>query len=342
MNLINDSHHQFDGTIGVAQALDVKKFWDAKLSKQLHKAFQVHEKFTAYTGDPRVFSWEETVAEFPPSHASAVKELPLMNTGVAAAARSDGRVGDGVLTIEEWEAGKPIKLHNHEIYQLAAGTLDPVATIGDFLIVSNFAPVSRHSLVVAAFGDRLLARRYNESDTHPDMAILTGQTLEPHDLPLPVLAPREKLIRRKVVGTLFASHIAPPPSKAANREFTAIPQFALVQSLLKNARLFGVKGRSAEPIALEGQFLITRPARLVGNAIHQLDKRLVVAIDKAGARYFKRLQLKSPFVVLESLNPDGTTGPELLSLEPAQPFPELSELLEVVGVLFELPQAKKN
>ena len=342
MNLINDSHHQFDGTIGVAQALDVKRFWDAKLRKQLHKAFQVHEKFTAYTGDPRVFTWEETVAEFPPSHASAVRELPLMNTGVAAAARSDGRVGDGVLTIEEWQAGKPIKLHNHEIYQLAAGTLDPVATIGDFLIVSNYASVSRHSLVVAAFGDRLLARRYNESDTHPDMAILTGQTLEPHDLPLPVLAPREKLIRRKVVGTLFASHIAPPPSKAESREFAAVPQFALVQSLLKNARLFEVKGRSAEPIALEGQFLITRPARPVGNAIHQLDKRLVVAIDKTGARYFKRLQLKSPFVVLESLNPDGTTGPELLSLEPAQPFPELSELLEVVGVLFELPQAKKS
>jgi hypothetical protein len=171
---------------------------------------------------------------------------------------------------------------------------------------------------------------------------LTGQTLEPHDLPLPVLAPREKLIRRKVVGTLFASHIAPPPSQIANREFAIVPQFALVQSLLKNARLFEVKGRSAEPIALEGQFLITRPARPVGDAIHQLNKRLVVAIDNAGARYFKRLQLKTPFVILESLNPDGTTGPELLSLEPAQPFPELSELLEVVGVLFELPQAKKS
>ena len=193
MKLINNSHHQFDGTIGVAQAMDVKTFWDTKLSKQLHKAFHVHEKFTAHTGDPRVFTWEETVAEFPASHAAAVKALPLMNTGVAASAKTDGRVGDGVLTIEEWEAGEPITLHNHEVYQLAAGTLDPVAGIGDFLIVSNYAPVTVHSLVVAAFGDRLLARRYSESDTHPDMAILTGQTLEPHDLPLPVLAPREKL-----------------------------------------------------------------------------------------------------------------------------------------------------
>jgi hypothetical protein len=142
----------------------------------LHKAFHVHETFTAYTGDPRVFTWEDTVAEFPASQAAAVKALPLTNTGVAAAAKTDGRVGDGVLTIREWEAGKPVTLHNHEVYQLAAGTLDPVAGIGDFLIVSNYAPVTRHSLVIAAFGDRLLARRYNESDTHPDMAILTGQT----------------------------------------------------------------------------------------------------------------------------------------------------------------------
>lgn len=106
------------------------------------------------------------------------------------------------------------------------------------------------------------------------------------------------------------------------------------------ANLFEVKGRSAEPIALDGQFLITRPVRPAGYAIRRLDKRLVVAIDKAGARYFKRLHVKTPLAVLESLNPDGTTAPELLSLDSAQPFPELSELLEVVGVLFELSEIK--
>ena len=294
LKLINDLHHQFDGTIGVAQAIDVKSFWDAKLRTQLHKAFHVYETFTAYTGDPRVFTWEEPLAEFPASHSGAVKALLLMNTGVAAAAKTDGRVGDGVLTIQEWAAAKPITLYNHDVYQLAAGTLDPVAAIGDLLIVSNYAPVTRHSLVVAAFGDRLLARRYNEFDTHPDMAILTGQTLEPHDLPLPVIAPREKLVRRKIVGTIFAGHAAPPPAKTASREFAAVPDFALVQSLLKDARLFEVKGRSAEPIALDGQFLITRPPQPAGRALHQLDKRLVVAIDKSGARYFKRLQGERP------------------------------------------------
>jgi hypothetical protein len=56
MKLINDSHHQYDGTIGVAQAIDVNMFWSTKLRNQLHKAFHVHETFTAYTGDPRVFT----------------------------------------------------------------------------------------------------------------------------------------------------------------------------------------------------------------------------------------------------------------------------------------------
>jgi hypothetical protein len=342
MKLVNDSHHQYDGTIGVAQAIDVHTFWSAKLRTQLHKAFHVHETFTAYTGDPRVFAWEDTVAEFPPSQVAAVKALSLLDTGVAAAARTDGRVGDGVLSITEWDASKPIRLHNHEIYQLAASTLDPIASIGDFLIVSNYAPVTRHSLIVTAFGNRLLARRYNESDTHPDVAVLTGQTLEPHELPSPIIAPKEKLHSRKIVGTIFAAHIAVQPRRQLDCEFSEVPDFTVLHSLLKGARLFRVEGRSAEPIALEGQFLITRPPQPAADTVHQLDQRLVVAVDSTGARYFKRLHVRPPLVILESLNPDGTTAAELLSLDPAQPFAQLSELLEVVGILFELPEAKKK
>jgi hypothetical protein len=161
-------------------------------------------------------------------------------------------------------------------------------------------------------------------------------------LPSPVIAPREKLLRRKIVGTIFAGHAATPPARELNREFAAVPDFAVVQSILKDARLFEVKGRSAEPIALEGQFLITRPPQPAARSAHQLNQRLVVAIDNTGARYFKRLQVRPPLAILESLNPDGTTAAELLSLDPAQPFPELSQLLEVVGILFELPDRKKT
>jgi hypothetical protein len=62
-----------------------------------------------------------------------------------------------------------------------------------------------------------------------------------------------------------------------------------------------------------------------------------VAIDDAGTRYFKRLRCKRALMVLESLNPDGTTAAEVLSVNGELGLPKLTHALEVLGVLFELP-----
>ena len=77
------------------------------------------------------------------------------------------------------------------------------------------------------------------------------------------------------------------------------------------------------------------------DAIASLDGRLVVGIDEDGARYFKRLRCHDKLVVLESLNPDGSTATEVLSLDSSHELPKLTEALEVIGVLFELPNAKE-
>ncbi|SFL90092.1 AAA domain-containing protein [Bradyrhizobium sp. NFR13] len=337
MNVINQTHHKDDETLGVAQAKDIKKFWDKKLRPKLHQAFHVYAQFEAFSGEPRLFAWQDNVVAFPEGNAEAIKKFTLLKTGVAAAAKTDGRAGDGIVTIKEWEAAKPIRLFNHDVYQLAAGTLDPIAGIGDFLIVSNFAPVTKHSLVVATFGEQLLARRHSETDVHPDMAVLTGQTLEPHDLPQPVIAPKEKVKQKKVVGTLFVSHLTAPPPKVANQEVVAVSDLSLVEKTLANARLFEVQGRSAEPIALDTQLLVTHPVNFGAEALKRLEGRLVVAVDDAGERYFKRLRVHNKLVVLESLNPDGNTPAQLLSLDGSNGLPTLSGLLEVVGVLFEVP-----
>jgi len=42
-------------------------------------------------------------------------------------------------------------------------------------------------------------------------------------------------------------------------------------------------------------------------------------------------------MVLESLNPDGTTAAEILSIGGELGLPKLTHALEVIGVLFELP-----
>ncbi|MDH2406038.1 hypothetical protein QCM77_40060 [Bradyrhizobium sp. SSUT18] len=101
--------------------------------------------------------------------------------------------------------------------------------------------------------------------------------------------------------------------------------------------MFEVQGRSAEPIALDGQFLVTHPTTFGSDTLKRLEGRLVVAVDETGERYFKRLRVHKRLVVLESLNPDGITPAQLLSLDGSQGLPVLSDLLEVVGVLFELP-----
>ncbi|MCC8978556.1 AAA family ATPase [Bradyrhizobium acaciae] len=343
MNIINEAHHKDNETLGLAQAVDVKRFWDKQLRPKLHEAFHVYAQFEAFAGEPRMFGWSENVIGFPAGHNEALKALTLMKTGVAAAAKSNGKAGDGIVTLKEWDDAEPVRLFNHEIYQLAAATLDPVAGIGDVLIVSNYAPITKHSLVVAAFGEQLLARRHSETDLHPTMTILTGQTLEPHQLPQPVIAPNEKLQQKKIVGTLFVSHVASPPSHIDNCEIVAVNDVGLVQKALSNVRLFQVRGRSAEPIALDGQYLATHATTFGSETLKRMEGRLVVAVDETGERYFKRLRLHGSLVVLESLNPDGTTAAQLLSLDGSHGLPKLTNLLEVVGVLFELPdQAKKG
>jgi SOS-response transcriptional repressor LexA len=339
IKLINEVHHKDDESIGLAEATDVKAFWEKTLKNQIHDAFAVYDRFETFYGEPRTFPWAKTVIPFPGGFREEVKALKLHKTGIAAAAKTGGRAGDGVMTVEEWEKATAITLHDHEIYQLAAGTLDPVAAIGDLVIVCNHAKVNPRNLVIAAYGTALLARRYNEMEAHPEVAVLTGQSVDPYALPEPLIIAPEAVNLRKIVGTLFAAHRLPAPPLDPNAEIVPLKDSSVPQQMLDGARLFGVQGRSAEPIALDGQFLITREATTTREQVKAVDGRPVVAIDEDGTRYFKRLRCRGDFVVLESLNQDGTTAAELLSFEGTQGLTKLAQVLEVIGVLFDLPQA---
>lgn len=333
---INDPHHKDDESFGVAEADAVKEYWDKTLLDKIHTAFGVFDTFERYTGEPRTFPWAKNVIEFPTGHKDRVKQCVMRQTGVAAAAKTDGRVGDGVITVTEWTTGEEVRLPNHGVFQLAAGTLDPVASIGDLIIVSNHAKVNARNLVAAASGNTLLARRLNRPENHAEIAVLTGQAVDPYSIPEPVIVPPDTRFR-KIVGTLFTSHLLPLPPADSEKEFLEIPDLDILSRTLKDSRLFKVEGRSAEPVALDGQFLMTNKKPIKATEITTLDGRLVVAIDEDGARYFKRLRCHGTLVVLESLNPDGLTPAELLSLDGSHSLPRLMEALEVVGILFELP-----
>ena len=337
MKLINDANHNFDGTIGVAQATDVKMFWEQKIQSLLHTCFKIFAEFEAYAGEPRLFPWMDNVVDLPAGNAVEMKKLHFLHTGIAAAAKTDGRAGDGLITIADLSEAQRVTLYDHDAYQLAAGTLNPVADIGDVIIVSNYAEVHARNLVVAPFEHQLLARRYNVTDVHPHIVVLTGQATDPTAIAQPVIAPKERISARKIVGTLFAKSRLPVPPKDDNAEFVALPDLSAVRAMLQDAKLFQVSGRSAEPVALPDQFIITQPHGMTSASMAQMDGRLVIAVDENGTRYFKRFRPQGSIIVLESLNPDGTSQAELLSLQGEQGFPRLTNLLEVVGILFELP-----
>lgn len=337
MKLINEAHHSFDGTIGVAQATDVKAFWEQKAQSLLHTCFKIFAEFEAYVGEPRLFAWMDNVVQLPAGNAAEIKKLDFSHTGIAAAATTDGRAGDGLIMMEDLSETQKITLYNHDAYQLAAGTLDPVADVGDVIIVSNYAKYQARSLVVLPFEHQLLARRYNETEIHPRIAVLTGQATDPTALAQPVIAPKERIVARKIVGTVFAkSRLAIPP-KDDNVEFIALPDPSAVCAMLQNAKLFQVRGRSAEPVALDGQFIMTQPISMTEANLAQMNGRLVIAVDENGVRYLKRFRPHGVIIVLESLNPDGTSPAERLSLQGELGFPRLASVLEVVGILFELP-----
>lgn len=333
---INEPHHKDDESFGVAEADVVKEYWDKTLLDKIHTAFGVFDTFELYTGEPRTFPWAKNVIDFPEGHKDKIRASEFLQTGIVAAAKTNGRVGDGILTVKEWKAGDKVVLPNHGIFQLTAGTLDPVAGIGDFIIVSNYATVNPRNLVIAVSGNRLLARRYNRPEDHPEIVVLTGQAVDPSAIPQPVIVQPDTGFR-KIVGTLFTSHLSHPTLIDPEREFVGISDLNILDRTLKGARLLRVEGRSAEPIALEGQFLITRDTPVKASEFASLDGRMVVGIDEDGARYFKRLRCRGNMVVLESLNPDGVTAAEVLSLDGTHPFPKMTEALEVIGVLFELP-----
>lgn len=339
--LLSDSAHSDDETIGVAEAREVATFWEKPLRSRVHDAFETCANFEAFQGDPRTFTREPTVVALPVGQKEKLAAATLFRTGRAAAAKTDGRAGDGLIMLEEWDKNKlaQVRLFNHELYRLVASTLEPVASVGDFLIVSNYGQINPRNLVIAAVGRSVVARRYNETEAHPEIAILTGQSVDPYAIADPIIVPRHGIDCHKVVGTLFASDLA-APTMAAGCEVEGVADPAVYWERLDQARLFQVKGRSAEPLALDGQFLMTGEAVPAEKAFPRFDGQLVVAVDEDGAMYFKRLRgRRDKLVILESLNPDGTAEAQLLSLEGGGGVPMLTHVLPVRGVLFEIPES---
>lgn len=259
---LESSHHSTGLTLGMAEAIDVEKFWRKDIGPQLEKAFRAIREYRLLHGESKAMHADPSVVVMPDGHRAIVRKISLEIHG-RAAALTNGRLADGNLMMTEFSSHerKCVVLGNHDAFRLVTPTLEPVARPGDVVLVAEHAKVLPGSLVVAVCSDNFLARRFQVSPEHPDIAILTAQAVSPSAIAPPLIAHISTVTLRKIIGVLF-DPAGFPVSASPGHEFTDCGGSAAVKNLVSGTLgLVQVSGKSAEPLALDGQYL------LIGDAI---------------------------------------------------------------------------
>ena len=274
----------------------------------------------------------------PEGYQAEVQSIPLQVHG-RTAALTDGRVADGRFDLNEFVLSeyKKIVLAQHSAYRLTTHTLEPVARLGDILLVKDSGEPPGKSLVVALSDNRILARRFEIAENNSDVAVLTAQAINPSQIAPPIIAHKATLTLHQVIGVLYED-AAWNPAFDSEVEVCECDGADMITGLATNTLgLIEVAGQSAEPYVLSGQYLIIKNEITIEEALKTFDGKPIIAGDTDNNRYFKRLRIvASDKVVLESLEAGGDYGPEILSL-PGKGKNCLERVWPVVGVLFELP-----
>lgn len=335
---LESAHHTTGLAISMAEATDVEKYWQKDIGPRLEKAFRAIREYRLLHGESKAMHADPSVVEIPDGHRAIVRQIPLEIHG-RAAALTNGRLADGNLTMIEFglHERERVVLGNHDAFRVVTPTLEPVVRPGDVVLVAEHAKVLPGSLVVAVCSDNFLARRFQVSPEHPDIAILTAQAVSPSAIAPPLIAHISTVTLRKIIGVLF-DPAGFPVSALPGHELADCGGDAAVKNLVSGTLgLVQVSGGSAEPQALDGQYLLIGDPIAPDVACRSLDGRPVIATDSDGHQYFKRLRVVgSEGVVLESLHGGGDYPPVFLSA-PGKTGPTIDQISPVVGVLFERP-----
>jgi hypothetical protein len=227
-------------------------------------------------------------------------------------------------------------LKDHFIFRLTKPTLEPVARPGNLLLVRDHAKPTPLSLVIALHESHLLARRLQVADNHSDVGVLTASAINPRLTAPPFVAKLSTLTMKKVVGVLYdtGKTVGGQPPEM---EVVECGGEAVITAILSKAKgLVEVSGHSAEPQALDKQFLIIGDPVSLKEAEKNLDGHPVIAEDSDQSRYFKRLRVDANNIILESLEIGGDFPPILLAKTPGL-LTHLTKVWPVLGVLFEKP-----
>lgn len=337
---IEIAHHSSSVHLGMAEATAAKTHL-SKVLPLLETCFRIIRTTRALHGGQKALHKASPVVKLPEGYKTAVKGLPLQVWG-RAAALSDGKAADGVVDISEYSEAliKMITLAQHEAFVLNAPTLEPVARPGDILLVHDGDDPPVNSLVCAIDHNQIVARRFALAAHDSDVAVLSAQTINPFQLAAPVVAQRATLHLREIAGVLYRPDAIDQGVPSAFEVAECKGEAAVSVFGAHHLGLVEVVGRSAEPYALDGQYLLVRKQK-VDESLKKMEGRPVIAGDTEGHRYFKRLRLTKDRVVLESLDIGGEHGPVVLA-PPGDTGNSLTSIWAVIGVLFELPGQKKK
>lgn len=337
IKFIEKAHHSDGAHMGMAEATDVQVYWTKPLRPMLEKAFRIVREHRALHGGLTALHALPPTVSLPEGRKAAVGSIKLPLVG-SAAALSDGRAADGCVNLTiDGKAKETIELKSNVIYRLTTPTLEPVARPGDLLLVSEFKTPSAKSLVVVRSEDRLMARRLEIADNHSDVAVLTANAINPRKIAAPVVAKLSTLTMQKIIGVLY-DHGKAALGKAGPEEVCDCGGDSHVKMAFANMQgLVSVDGDSAEPHALDKQFLIIANSMPVPEACKKLEGQPIIAEDSSGSRYFKRLRSGGEgVVILESLEIGGDFPPIVLADKLGSAL-HIQTIWPVLGVLFERP-----
>ena len=334
---LSEPQHSLSETITVREAKQIYGFWRETLFPAVHQIWEEYRFLQkSIVGEAAAILLPANCNHKPLRSIVLAAVQPAILGRVSA--YSDGRAASAI-RIDHLNNGDAVDLSARAAYRLEKDTLSPVARVGDILLTRLDGQCRAPNLVVEDRGTYRVARRWLEYAAVPALAVLAASSSNPREVPPAIISRAEGANRRKIVGVLFAADRLQPGDRIGpDAEATSLEaDNVMVADLVADADVLEVQGNSAEPIALDRQFLLAKSARDdLAKALDELDGKPVIAEDSEDCAFFKRLRvLDAKSVILESLDKTGSEEMVRLSTDPEQPDPMLVRVREVVGVVFD-------
>ena len=334
---LSEPHHSVSETITVREAKQIYGFWRETLFPAVHRVWEEYRFLQkSIVGETAAIPLPANCNHKPPRSTVLAAVQPAILGRVSA--YSDGRAASAI-RIDHLSNGDAVDLSARAAYRLEKDTLSPVARVGDILLTRLDGQCRAPNLIVEDRGTYRVARRWLEYAAVPALAVLAASSSNPREVPPAIISRAEGANRRKIIGVLFAADQLQPGDRVdPDTEATSLDaDNGMVADLIADTDVFQVQGSSAEPIALDRQYLLAKSAKDdLPKSLDELDGKPVIAEDSEDCAFFKRLRvLDARSVILESLDKTGSEEMVRLSTNPERPGPMLVRIREVVGVVFD-------